>query len=349
MSDNNLDPNHEENPHDAAILRQLEKQFTKLRYGGATGKVPPTPTAVSIGDDMQARSDASKTGLVIPNNSRPTRPQMAPASSANLELGDICLFSTGEIGIFQQASPGVPYGIFLMLQAGRTIETRGVLLDADKPVAIGQVPQNVMSSMLASQVWDHDYIVYSLKSVEFISYLRTLEGNAVMGGAVAPVSTPAVVAPKVAAPQIARPIQVPFKEQPFGSPRAPKPLGKDEAHLSQNQAQNVSFGAPRAPMPLTEDAQTQPTAAPPQSWHDSNDDERLVKGRQIIISHSKIHTWKSVYMGDDEKGQVMAFKTMNGWELTRVTLSDYTNLLTYGDVLPPAKVAAIEAEIISSS
>lgn len=335
---------------DDEILKQLEKKFKGLKCGGSTGAVPHVPKATEVGQEIKTKAlTPNSSGIVIAETriqpDRESNQEPVPPMILNgpLTLGDICLFSNGEIGIYQQGAQGVPYGVFMMLSNDGKVEIRGILLDAEIPAPIGRIPQTAMSAMLVTQTWDHDIIIYSLKSSEFIAYLKVLENKA-----------PAAVAPaqpaqeqEVVLPPASHTRKSPHhNHMPAGKPRAPKPIGARDEHLLKQTDEPV-YATPRAPKPLTPENGHQ--SEQKKNYDGIDESGPLVKGRRIIISHSKISAWKAVYMGDDEKGNILAFKTMNGWELTRLNLTEYAQYLHYGDIISSAKIAEIEDDIINNS
>ncbi len=329
---------------DQAILNELEKKYKGLRYGGwDSSSTPAVPHAREIGEALSSKTvspEDSSSVIITKQNSANLKIDNSAEAFLNITIGDICLFPNGEVGVCRQSAQGAPYGIFLICLADGRTEERGVLLDVNQPIQIGHLSNSILSAMLTSKTWNRDLLVFSLRSVEYIPYLPHISGTSpnVLPD-VKPMAKPDAKVPKAVSATAAAPAKKKRKiaasdEKLFAPPRAPKAIDPE----GEMPFVIVPTGPQSAAVPASAQAVVE---APP--FDPSNP---LVKGREITIKHTSKKKWNAVYMGVDEIGHILAFKTMNGWELTRVNLEDYWEKIDFGPCLTSRQIQDIEDDVL---
>ena len=334
----------EHNVADEAILEELEERFRVMRHGApAPGtNVPPVPKAAEIGRTVggvkrapaksptpRARDNNDSSGIIIAAHTGGVS-NSELVSDMPIKTGDICLFSNGEIGVCYQEAQSAPYAVFLMCAPNARMDERGILLDENKPICIGHLADNLFAMMSSTLTWDRDTLVFSLRSVDYIPYIRALDVNK---------AAPKTVRHESHNSSIVTPPMSPVEKVVAPAPEPRRPMAPPVQQSVRND-----FAPPRAPKPLDED-----NPMPQSTTSSAATDSPLSKGREISIKNSSKHVWKAVFMGEDEIGHVLAFKTMNGWELTRVNLNDYLDKIDFGPRLSPTQVIEIENDVLRNS
>lgn len=89
-----------------------------------------------------------------------------------------------------------------------------------------------------------------------------------------------------------------------------------------------STGVPKLTLPSA------PAAAP----------QPLTRGRKLAIVFGK-QNWTAVYWGTDELGTVVAHKTHDHWALMHLDLKRFKDGIVQGELMSPAEMAEVEADI----
>lgn len=94
--------------------------------------------------------------------------------------------------------------------------------------------------------------------------------------------------------------------------------------------------------------------APPKKIHHATETPEhehrspLVRGREFSVAFGE-RKWEGIYWGHDEQGALVAHNTTGEWALMHLDLKRFEGSIEYGDIVKPAKMADIEAELIAAS
>jgi len=263
--------------------------------------------------DAADREAQARPTLAEPDNAVP-RPQ--PITSP--ELGEILWLDDGSVIIYRQPVPNKKYDFVYQLCDGGALEARAIVAEYYRPRSLGRLDVQLFRQLIREKRWTRDAILYHLDHWSFGKYLPTSNGSrpSEPSGAGGELETLAPVRKPVA---VARP----------AATSRPSAIIRPVPSASREEEEE--------PVYEIDDDKPEP----------EEEESALRRGARVTILNGS-HAWDAIYWANDARGDILAHRTGNFWQLTRIDLKRFGNKVKIGAPLSNEEITSIAEELLIS-
>lgn len=310
----NPEPSYEEEPQPMSLDELEERGWDGVLRAPAPHPEPSTQERIKKLEELKRVEQVRQIESV-----REDEDEFVP--------GTLMLLDDGSVAIYKDAVSGKDYALFYFLEPDGTIAPRGIFVKQYDAQRIGQLPKELFESMLRTNSWDRDAVVFHLDRYEYANHIRKLMMRTPAGGAFT--TRP-------------RPVQR----------RAPAPVERPEPEAEPESEPAAEPQAPTRPTRLWRDEEEKRPPTQPEPEYEPEPiapkKDTLERGRIIRINVGG-RIWESVCWTQDEISPIVAHNTNGDWALMHLDLSRFRDSIEYGNMLPPENIAEIEHSLAKQS